>query len=608
MIDAFLVQLVLVLLAAWAAGHAVARLGYPAVLGEIGVGILLGPPLLGLLRPAPGIEIVAELGVVLMMLYIGLEVDPRELGKASRVGLLAAVGGFVVPFVLGYGAVVAMGGSQWEGLFVGIAVGVTSLATKSRILLDLRILDTRIAHVMMAGALLADTLSLVIFAALFGVWSAGSLEWATMAPVLGGIVVYGAVATAVGALAMPRLYRWFERRGLTGRTFHLTFAIVVGLAFAEGAELAGLHGILGAFLAGMFLRESFRGAKRLSHRVTESVGDVSVGFLAPVFFVTAGYEVTFAVFREQLGLLLVVIAVATVGKVLGTLLFYLPSGHGWREALVVGFGMNDRGAVEIIIAGIGLQLGIIGQDTFSILVFMAIFTTATVPVLLKQGVAWLERRGELVRADDATKPVLVVGAGPLALAVARELAATRAVTVVDLNPGRVARAVALGLEAVQGDALDGATLRQLGIEECGTVLAITPNPAVNVLVAQRAREEFLVGTVRAAVKPDSDRGLFDVLASLGAAPLFGAPFDLARWDVVAGAGEGRLEVLAPDRARAEFAAADPGVGARDVLPVLVVRGATTRLIAADDPIQDGDRVLALRDPGAAMGAPDPRGA
>jgi Kef-type K+ transport system membrane component KefB len=596
--DAFLFQLVLVLISAWAAGQVVSRLGYPAVLGEIGVGILLGPPVLGLLRPVDGLLVVAELGVVLMMLYIGMEIDPRAVGRASRVGLLAAIGGFVVPFAMGYGAVILMGGGVWEAVFVAMATGVTSLATKSRILFELGVLDTRIAHVMMAGALLADTMALVVFAGLFGVWTAGSLQLGTIGPVLFGIVAFVAVAAVVGAFGLPRLYRWLERRGAMGRTFHLTLALVIGLAFAEGAELAGLHGILGSFVAGMFLRESFRG-RRLSHRVTEAIGDVSVGFLAPVFFVTAGYAVTFSVFREQLGLLLVIVTVATVGKILGTLLFYLPSGYGWREGLVVGFGMNGRGAVEIIIAGIGLDLGIIGPEIFSILVFMAIFTTASVPVLLKKGLAWLERRGELVRGDDASKPVVVVGAGALARRLALQLAATRPVTVIDLDPQKVAVARAAGLTVVEGDALDAETLRQAGVESCAAVLAITPNPAVNVLVAQRAREEFLVSTVQAMLKPDSDRGLFDVLTAIGAVPLSGSPIGFLHWDAVAERIDASwIELNGSAETAAALAAAGRGPDARTLLPVFVRRGATLRLFGGVSQLLEGDRVLAIRNPEA----------
>jgi Kef-type K+ transport system membrane component KefB len=593
--DGFLPNLLLVLFAAWLAGRVVARFGYPAVLGEIGIGILLGPPALGLLRPSAELHVLAEVGVLLMMAYIGMEVDPRELGRASRVGILAAVGGFVVPFAMGYAAVLLMGGSQWEAVFVGIAVGVTSLATKSRILLDLRILDTRIAHVMMAGALLADTLSLVIFAGLFSVFQAGSLQLETMVVVVGKLALFVVGVWLVGTYLIRPLYRTLARRGVGGRTFHLTLALLIALGFAEGAELAGLHGILGAFVAGMFLRDAIT-VRRLNHDVTNLLGDISLGFLAPVFFVTAGFEVSFTVFRDELPLLLVIIAVATIGKIVGTVLFYLPSGHGWREATVVGFGMNDRGAVEIIIAGIGLQMGIIGQDIFSILVFMAIFTTATVPVMLKWGVAWLERTDGLVRTDLSTQPVVVVGAGHLGRLVAGALAPSRPVTMVDLNAVNIAAARDHGLKSVQGDALDASVLAGAGAGGSGMVIALTPNPAVNVLVAQLARDTFMVADVRALMLPDSDGGLFDVLDRQGARPLFGAPIDYDRWERVAeAAGASGLRPIAAERALRELDAADPDLGAYGALPLLVRRGGVARLFGDGAPLEPSDEVLALVD-------------
>lgn len=595
MLDGFLPNLLLVLFAAWLGGRLVARLGYPSVLGEIGIGILLGPPALGLLQPSAELHVLAEVGVLLMMAYIGMEVDPRELGRASSVGVMAAIGGFVVPFAMGYAAVVLMGGSAWEAVFVGIAVGVTSLATKSRILLDLRILDTRIAHVMMAGALLADTLSLVIFAGLFSVYQAGSLQLDTMLVVVGKLALFGVGAWVVGMYAIRPLYRTLERRGAGGRTFHLTLALLIVLGFAEGAELAGLHGILGAFLGGMFLREAIS-VRRLNHDVTNLLGDISLGFLAPVFFVTAGFEVSFTVFRDELPLLLAIVAVATVGKIVGTVLFYLPSGYGWREATVVGFGMNDRGAVEIIIAGIGLQMGIIGQDIFSILVFMAIFTTATVPVMLKWGVAWLERTDGLVRTDVSTLPVVVVGGGHLGRLVAGALAQRRSVTVVDLNAANVAAARDAGLACIQGDALDASVLAGAGAGGCGMVVALTPNPAVNVLVAQTARDTFMVVDVRALMLPDSDGGLFDVLARQGSRPLFGAPIDYHRWErVAARVGVAGVRPIPVERAARELASADPDLGARDVLPILVRRGDEVRLFGDGSQLAAGDEVLALVD-------------
>src|SRR5690606_15778370 len=126
-----ILSILLVLISAWIGGFAMKRIGYPAILGELLVGILLGPALLGWIDSNSTIDILAETGIIMLMAYIGMEINIKDLGKASKAGLLAALGGFIVPFVLGYYVITLTGGTQIAGLFVGIAVGVTSLATKS---------------------------------------------------------------------------------------------------------------------------------------------------------------------------------------------------------------------------------------------------------------------------------------------------------------------------------------------------------------------------------------------------------------------------------------------------------------------------------------------
>src|SRR5690606_38426302 len=167
----------------------------------------------------------------------------------------------------------------------------------------------------------------------------------------------------------------------------------------------------------------------------------------------AGFEVTFDVFKTDLPLLITVIVVATAGKIIGTTLFYIPSGNGWREGITVGAGMNGRGAVEIIIAGIALKMGIISQEIFSILVFMAIFTTATVPVLLTWCTNWLKKRNELVRSDDQREGILVVGAGPIPRLVAKELLKDQPVWLLDSNKELCMIARREGLTVYNGNAL-----------------------------------------------------------------------------------------------------------------------------------------------------------
>ena len=491
-----ILNLLFVLLAALIAGNLSTRLGYPSIFGELAAGIILGPPMLGFLKGSEPLEVLAEVGVLLMMLYIGMEIDPKELFKASWAGMLAAIGGFITPFALAYFVVVRFGGSPAAGLFVGIAAGVTSLATKSRILVDLNLLNTRIAHVLMAGALISDTLALIVFAAIIGIFDGSGLSVQGLGIVTGKAVLFFAVVAAIGLYVFPPLWRRLAKAGLTGRTFNATLVLLIALLFAEFAHLAGLHAILGAFLAGLFLREGTVLEPKLSHQLTDLVHDVSIGFLAPIFFVTAGFHVSLDVFQTSLPLLAAVTVVATVGKIAGTAFFYLPSGYGWREGVTVGAGMNGRGAVEIIIAQIGLELGIITPEIFSVLVFMAIFTTATVPIFLKWTTEWLDRRGELVRSTDERQGVLILGAAPTARLLARHLAKSVPVWLIDTNQHNCEVAKAEGLNAIQGDALDEDILQDAEAETARTFLALTPNPEVNVLAANLARDVFTIPDVK----------------------------------------------------------------------------------------------------------------
>ncbi len=524
-----LLNLLLVLLAAWVAGNIASRVGYPAVLGELLAGIVLGPPLLGILHGSEAIAVLAEVGVLLMMLYIGMEVDPRDLKKVSWPGALAALGGFITPFVMAFLTVRWFGGTVMAGLFVGIAAGITSLATKSRILVDLKLLDTRVAHVMMAGALISDTISLIIFAAILGVAEKGSIDLVQIGFIALRIVAFFAVTTLIGLKAFPWLGRRLSDWGLTGRTFNFTLVLLIAVLFGELAELAGLHSILGAFIAGLFLRENVLG-RTLSQSLMHAVQDASIGFLAPIFFVTAGFEVSFSVFQADLGLFLAIMVVATLGKVLGTALFYLPTGYGWREGLAIGAGMNGRGAVEIIVAGIALEMGLITPEIFSILVFMAIFTTAAVPLFLKWGTDWLRRRGELVRTEEERRGVLILGAEPLGRYLAKRLQETRPVWLVDTNVEHCRDARAEGLTAIRGNALQENVLSEAHAAEADTLIALTPNPEVNTLVAQLARDVFFIPNIHILHMGKEGAGHKAVLGRLGATMLFGNPVDLGLWN------------------------------------------------------------------------------
>jgi Kef-type K+ transport system membrane component KefB len=525
-------NLLLVLLAALAGGLLAQRLGYPAILGELGAGIILGPPLLGLLQADDALTVIGKLGVVLLMLYIGLHLDPKDIGNASKAGALAAFGGFVVPAALGFGLMMIVDGDPLAATFVAVAMGVTSLATKSRILVDLGILHTRIAHVLMAGALFSDIAALIIFAAVLGLAATGTIAISGIALAAVKAAVFLVGTWIIGTRLFPIIGRRLAARNAD--VSMVTFVTVLaGLAFAAAADAAGLHAILGAFLAGLYIREGVLPHNHLSG-VERRMKGVSVGLLAPVFFVTAGFQVSFDVFTEAPLLLVLVIVLATVGKILGTAVFYLPTGYGFREGLAVGAGMNGRGAVEIIVAEIALAAGLIDATIFSILVFMAIATTATVPILLTASIRWLKSRGELV-ADDRDG-VIIVGASPTAREVATRLESA-AVTLVDTNADHCRDAEAVGLKVVKGNALDVDVLDEAGAANAKALLAVTANGEVNLLAARIATERFGVPDVLVAMPPHTTNGMHEMLDEIGAKLMFGRTTDIATWDTDIERGE-----------------------------------------------------------------------
>ncbi|HMO05621.1 MAG TPA: cation:proton antiporter [Kiritimatiellia bacterium] len=485
-----LLTLLSVLLVAAIGGAISNRLGYPALMGELVAGIVFGPMLLGLIPESAGLDLLAEVGVFLMMLYIGIEVDHRDMMKASWPGIMAAAGGFVIPFVCGYWLVSEFYGyNKVAGLFIGLAMGVTSLATKSRALMELKLLGTRVANVMLAGALACDTLALVVFAGITGYAESASTDIKHLALVFTKAAVFFGLAVVIGLRVFPLIGRLLRRFGFTERTMNFTMVILVGLVFAEMAEIAGLHSVIGAFIAGLFIREEVL-KRKLSHEVSGMVHDVSIGFLAPVFFVTAGFKVDISVLWTDTIFLSVIVLVALVSKMIGTLLFCLPTRMSWRESVVIGAGMNGRGAVEIIIAEIGLQMGLIDQSMFSILVFMAFITTAFEPFFLKRGAAWLRRHGALVRSDDARETKLIAGASPLARLLARELAISEKVVLIDNNQNLCEAAKAEGLNAIKGNVLNEDFLDVAGASNARVFIAMTTNHEVNRVASGYARDVF----------------------------------------------------------------------------------------------------------------------
>jgi Kef-type K+ transport system membrane component KefB/Trk K+ transport system NAD-binding subunit len=586
-LELHLLNLALVLAAAVGGGAVARHLGYPAILGELIAGIVLGPAALGLLSADEALSVIAMVGVLVMMLYVGMHLDLGDLRRSSWPALLAAVGGFVVPAGAGYWLATAFGLSPRSASFVALAMGLTSLATKSRVLVDLRILDTRVAHVMMAGALITDLVALVGFSALLGSGDTGGVSGGDLAAVVVKALVFIIVSLAVGIRLFPIGAAYLTRTGRIDRGTLFLIVVIVALIYGAAAELAGLHGILGTFFAGLLLRPGLF-EPRVFRDVEQLVFRLSVGFLAPIFFVTAGFHVDLGVVRTDPMLLAAVVAVATAGKIAGTALFYLPSGRGWREGLAVGAGMNGRGAVEIIAAELALERGLIDQTVFSVLVLMALATTATVPFLLTRAVDWLRRHDQLVRASTR-RGAIVVGAGPVARQIALALTESGRVRLIDTNLDHCSEARALGLDAIHGNALDDSILRQAGAADAQRVICITRNASVNVLVAQRATVDHGVPHASVALTGDDASSLQDTLGE-STRSITETPLDLEAWNRRIRRNSAQI---GPIMWPADRVVSNGPAAGEDHVALLVRRGGEVVMLSEVETTEPGDELLGL---------------
>lgn len=381
------------------------RLGQPPVLGELLAGVvlgnlaLLGIPGGGVLGGDPTIDHLAELGVLLLMFEIGLELDIRDMLRVGGSALLVAVVGVCVPFALGWGVAAWLmpGTSTYVHIFVGAALTATSVGITGRVLRDLGSAHSAEARIILGAAVIDDVLSLVVLAVVAGTLGAiergaDALSPLAIAGVLIKAVGFLGAALVIGQLAAPRLMAAAARMRSDGTL--LALGLVFCFVIAWVAALVGLAPLVGAFAAGLVLeRVHYRDfVDRGEHELEELVHPI-VQFTTPVFFVVMGMQVDLRVFGDpaMIGLAAALIVVACAGKLAGAI------GVRARgvDRLTVGIGMVPRGEVGLIFVGFGQSLAIggvpvIAHEALSAIVVMVIVTTLVTPPALR----WSLRRHE----------------------------------------------------------------------------------------------------------------------------------------------------------------------------------------------------------------------
>jgi len=351
------------------------RLRQPAVVGEILAGVIVGPSVLGWVAPSEVITILAEIGVIFLLFTVGLETKPQAIFNVGKRAVLVGVLGVILPFIAGYFIAIAWDGSFAEAMFIGAAMVATSVGITARVLGSMGLLDKETSRIILAAAVIDDILGLIILSLVSAVGQ-GSVSYAGIAKTAAAAILFTAFVALIGSKIMNGLAPAIDRLRLSTPFFNLGLILCLGLSVAS--IYVGVAAIIGAFLAGMALAEATEGNYKM-HKLTSGITE----FLVPFFLVNIGMQLDLAVFRDMS-----VVALAVIITIAAVITKFVGCGLGaWgmtpREMGQVGVGMVPRGEVGIVVAQIGLGLGVISGHFFASVLFMAVATTLIAPPLIK---------------------------------------------------------------------------------------------------------------------------------------------------------------------------------------------------------------------------------
>ncbi len=388
----------IILLASRTGGAIARRLNQPRVLGQLVVGVILGPTVLDMLHwgVLQGVDLqhtikeLAELGVLLLMFNIGLEVHFSELVKVGRVAVFAGILGVVAPVVLTVIVVLPAGHNWLPAFFAGVTLAATSVSISAQVLLELGFLHTKEGTALLATALIDDVLAILAVSLTLVVAGAGGADqqadFSQLIVIIAQMGAYIVIAFLIAWNWLPRALVWIRQKPQLNQAYGIPiFALICALLFGWSAEfLGGVAAITGSFIAGVGLSRITTGG--IKTEIEESISSLAYVFLVPIFFVDVGLETDLSNFPlDALPFMLALLLMAVISKVFGAGFGARMGGFDLRESLRVGVCMVSRGEVGLIIISIGLSSGILdsSSELYASLFMVILLTTVLTPPMVR---------------------------------------------------------------------------------------------------------------------------------------------------------------------------------------------------------------------------------
>ncbi|MDD4602796.1 MAG: cation:proton antiporter [Bacteroidales bacterium] len=390
----FIVSLLVLLLVAKLLGELAERFGQPSMIGEVIAGVILGPSLFNLISTPGDIKVIADLGVFMLIVLAGMEIEAEEirrsiLGRNLWISLL----GFIIP--MGSGLLIGFGFhfSNTFSTFLGLCMAITALPVSIRILMDIGKLKTDVGQRIISAAIFNDIVSLLILGIILDfndvsknirdlTFSIGITIFKVVIFILILIIAYKLfnLSKRKVNIVNPRMNKFFHY--LKGKESIFALIILFVLIFSSISELLGLHFLVGAFFGAILIPRSMFSTRDFE-RFQRNISGITMGFLAPIFFATMGLSFDIQSLNNFL-LLGVVLLASFFSKIFGGYFGGRLAGFNHPKSMALGLGLNARGIIEMVIANIALRNGFIDVSMFSILVIMALTTTIITPFLLKK--------------------------------------------------------------------------------------------------------------------------------------------------------------------------------------------------------------------------------